>query len=50
MVAPLQEQLLEYRVARALEEVIVAVIPQDRVIDDNFRKGKLKTKLLTTCS
>ena len=28
-----------------LEEIIVEVITQDRVIDDNFGKGKLKTKL-----
>ena len=28
-----------------LEENIVAVITQDRVIDDNFGKGKLKTEL-----
>ena len=28
-----------------LEENIVAVITQDRMIDDNFGKGKLKTKL-----
>ena len=28
-----------------LEENIVAVFTQDRVIDDNFGKSKLKTKL-----
>ena len=46
MVAPLREQLQEYHYSVAyitLEENIIGIITQDRVIDD--RKGKLKTKV-----
>ena len=40
MVAPLREQLREYHYNRSLklEENIVAVTTQDRVIDDNLKR------------
>ena len=42
MVAPLREQLQELSLYRSftLMENIVAVITQDRVIDDNLKKAK----------
>ena len=50
MVAPLREKFQEYHYNRrlALEENIVAVITQDRVIDDNFKR-QIKNQTLCTC-
>ena len=50
--APLREQLQEYHyytgASLALEENIVAVITQERVIDDNL-KMQIKNRTLCTC-
>ena len=49
MVAPLWEQLQEYHYrSLTLEEYIVAVITQDRMIDDNLKR-QIKNKTLCTC-
>ena len=52
MMAPLREQLQEYHyytgASLALEENIVAVITQERVIDDNL-KMQIKNRTLCTC-
>ena len=49
MVAPLREQLQEYHYrSLTLEENIVAVITQDRVIDDNLKR-QIKNQTLCTC-
>ena len=45
MVAPLREQLQEYKYTGA---VIVAVIIQDRVMDDNLKR-QIKNQTLCTC-
>ena len=46
MVAPLQEQLqkYDYTGCLALEKNVIAVVTQDRVIDETW-KNKLKTEL-----
>ena len=49
MVAPLREQVqLYYYRSLTLEENIVAVITQDRVIDDNLKR-QIKNQTLCTC-
>ena len=49
MVAPLREHLQEYHyTAETLEENIVAVITQDRVIDDNLKR-QIKNETLCNC-
>ena len=50
MVAPPREQLQEYDYNQrlTLEENIVAVITQDRMIDDNLKK-QIKNQTLCTC-
>ena len=48
MVAPLREQLQEYHRSLTLEENIVAVITQDRVIDDNLKR-QIKNQTLCSC-
>ena len=48
MVAPLREQLQEYQRSLTLEENIVTVITQDRVIDDNLKR-QIKNQTLCTC-
>ena len=49
MVALLREHLQEYLyTAVTLEENIVAVITQDRVIDDNLKR-QIKNQTLCTC-
>ena len=49
MVAPLREQLQEYHYrSLTLEENIVTVITQDRVLDYNLNK-QIKNQTLCTC-
>ena len=48
MVAPLREQLQEYHYrSLTLEENIVAVLTQDRVLDGNLKR-KIKNQTLCT--
>ena len=47
MVAPLQEQLQEFNIGG---KKIVAVITQDRVINDNFKKKQIKNQTLYACN
>ena len=51
MVTPLRDRLQEYHYYQSLtlEENIVAVITQDRLIDNNLKK-KIKTQTLCTCT
>ena len=49
MVAPLPEQLQEYHYrSLTLEENVVAVITQDRMIDDNLER-QIKNQTLCIC-